>query len=164
MLLLTDCQRRLYAYAFSFLGDRELTRDVVQETSLILWRRANEFERGTSFTAWALSIAYYQVLAARQKLSRDKLVFNEELMLELHDSLSKDDDDDQRQRALAECLKKLPDRQRELVMLHYAEGRPQKAVAEQLGMSLGNVAMTLHRSRVALMKCIERSVAQWRST
>ncbi len=164
MLLLTDCQKRLYGYVYAMLGDREQTRDVVQNISLVLWRRSNEYIPGTNFTAWAYSIAYYEVLAHRKKQSRDKLVFTDEFLLELHESLVREDEDDGlREKALVYCLEKLPARNREMLKRRYAEGHSQKAIAEQFQISVPALAMTLHRSRLALLKCIQRSLAQWRT-
>lgn len=78
--LMTDSQSRLYAFIYSLLSDAELARDVLQETNAVLWAKAAEFEADRDFGPWALAIARYQVLAARQRMSRDRLVFDPDVL------------------------------------------------------------------------------------
>ena len=40
--LLTSNQSRLFAYTLSMLGDRQQAHDVMQETNMILWRKADQ--------------------------------------------------------------------------------------------------------------------------
>ena len=80
--LLTSNQSRLYAYVLSLMGDCNQAKDVMQETNAVLWRKANDFELGSNFGAWMLKVAYFQVMAHRQRLTRDRLVFDDEF---LHD-------------------------------------------------------------------------------
>ncbi len=61
--LLTSNQSRLFAYTLSMLGDRQQAQDVMQETNMILWRKADQFRLGTNFGAWMLKVAYFQVVA-----------------------------------------------------------------------------------------------------
>ena len=50
--------------------------DVLQETNLVLWRRAHEFDTEKTFTALAYRVAYIQVLAHRKKQAHDRHIFN----------------------------------------------------------------------------------------
>jgi len=81
--LLTSHQSRLYAYVLSLLGDRTQADDVLQETNSVLWRKANEFELGTNFGAWMLKVAYFQVMAHRRRLTRDRLVFDDDFLQDI---------------------------------------------------------------------------------
>ena len=60
--LMTEHQGRLYAYVLSLLGDPDQANDVLQETNLVLWRNAGEFQMGSNFRAWAFRIAHFQVM------------------------------------------------------------------------------------------------------
>ena len=83
--LLTQAQQTLYACILSLLPDRVAANDVLQETNLTLWHKAEDFEPGTNFLAWATRIARYHVLNYRRKRQRDRLVFDEALFAELCD-------------------------------------------------------------------------------
>ena len=64
--LLTSNQSRLFAYVLSLVGDRQQAQDVMQETNIVLWRKASQFKLGTNFGAWMLKVAYYQVMEQQQ--------------------------------------------------------------------------------------------------
>ena len=50
---LTANQNRLYGYIFSLLGDHHRANDVLQETNMVLWRKAAEFQTDRDFIPWA---------------------------------------------------------------------------------------------------------------
>ena len=75
--LYTGCQSRLYAFILTLVGNPDQASEVLQETNLVLWQKAEQFEIGTNFMAWALKVARFQVMAFRKKQSRDRLVFSE---------------------------------------------------------------------------------------
>ncbi len=47
--LLTGSQSRLFAYSVSMMGNRQQAQEVMQETNLVMWRKADQFEIGTNF-------------------------------------------------------------------------------------------------------------------
>ena len=81
--LLTGEQTSLFAYIATLLGDVNDASNVLQQTNMVLWKKADEFAPGTSFHAWARKVAYFQTLAYIRDKKRDKLVFDEELVLQL---------------------------------------------------------------------------------
>jgi DNA-directed RNA polymerase specialized sigma24 family protein len=63
-----DTQRRLRVFVLSLAPDFSAADDVLQETFLVVTRKAAESEPGTNFFAWARRIATFKVLA----LARDR--------------------------------------------------------------------------------------------
>ena len=57
----------------------------MQETNAVLWRKAHEFKLGTNFGAWMLRVAYFQVMAHRRKITRDRLVFDDDFLADIAD-------------------------------------------------------------------------------
>ena len=80
---LTKHQSRLRGLIRCLLFRSEHVEDVLQETNLLLWNKADQFQPGTSFWAWASEVARYQVLTHWKKLGRDRHVFDEVLVNEL---------------------------------------------------------------------------------
>ena len=76
-------QRAILCYIRSMVPAVQDADDILQETSITLWSKFGEFEPGTNFRAWALKTAYWKVREARQKISRSKLVFDDELLLDV---------------------------------------------------------------------------------
>lgn len=157
---ITACQSRLYAYILTLTGDRDQARDVLQETNLVIWRKGGEFEPGTNFIAWVFQIARYQVKAYRQRIARDRLVFDDELLNEMADVFTEDEQFDARQDALGRCIEKLTPNHRSLLQIRYNDGLAVKQIATRLNKSANAIAKVLHRTRVALMHCIEQTLSE----
>ena len=70
MLLMTQHQRRIFSYIYTLVPDRHHAEDLLQESSLVICEKFDEFELGTDFVAWACQIAWWRVRAAQQKFAR----------------------------------------------------------------------------------------------
>ena len=155
--LMTEHQGRLYAYVLSLVGDPDQANDVLQETNLVLWRTAGEFQMGSNFRAWAFRIAHFQVMAHRQRQLRDRLVFDDEMLVVLDPAAKAVDETyEERQERLTACLEKLPESQRELLRQRYADGLSLQAIAESVRRTANAVAQTLFRVRRTLIDCVTR--------
>jgi RNA polymerase sigma factor (sigma-70 family) len=87
ILLLTQAQPTIHACIFALLPDRVAAQDLLQETNLTLWHKANDFEIGTIFNAWATRIARYHVLNYRRKINHERRLFDDAMLEALHESL-----------------------------------------------------------------------------
>jgi RNA polymerase sigma-70 factor (ECF subfamily) len=154
--LLTSHQSRLYAYVLSLLGDRIQADDVMQETNAVLWRKADDFKLGTNFGAWMLKVAYFQVMAHRRRLTRDRLVFDDDFLQEIAEGAEQQcEEQGEKQRRLADCIGKLNRRYQELVRRRYTEGATVKSIATQSGQSENSIKQALFRARAALVECVK---------
>src|SRR6059058_3986519 len=121
--LLTQHQRRIFAYIYTLVPNRTDAEDILQETSLIICEKFADFEPGTDFVAWACQIAYWRVRYARQKFARSKVVFDQEILdVVAQTASSMTDELDERHEALAHCLQRLHPRDRELLIARYEPG------------------------------------------
>lgn len=157
---LADAQRGLYAYILQLLPNRMHADDVLQATNLVVWSKRADFREGSDFSAWAATIAYYEVLTFRKKLHRDKLHFDEELIEQLAQEAAADTGQmDSILRALRQCFEKLSEADRELVQMQYADDLRPRQIAARVGRSAGAVAQAMHRIRTGLMKCIDENLS-----
>lgn len=159
--LLTGAQSAVFGYIMSLCHDHARSQDILQETNLTLWRKAEDFEAGTNFTAWACRTAYFHVLNHRRKQSREQLVFDEDVLdylAERQEERALDSHD--RITALRGCLKKLPEDQRQLVERRYEPGASVQAIAENDGKSEGAISQALYRIRTALQQCVEKQLSK----
>src|SRR5437588_7290632 len=76
---LTAAQSSLWAYVLTLHPDPVAAQDILQQTNLTLWRKAKDFQAGSSFFGWASKAAYFHVLTYRRGMRRDRLVFNDEV-------------------------------------------------------------------------------------
>src|SRR5438445_9761124 len=80
MALMTRHQRQIFSYIYVLVPDRNDAEDLLQETSLVICEKFNQFAEGTDFVAWACQIAYWRVRYSRQKYARSKVVFDQEIV------------------------------------------------------------------------------------
>jgi len=124
-------------------------------------QKAAEYDPSRPFIPWAVGFARTQVMAWRKRLTRDRLVFDDELFNTLADQLAVNPPPpSQRLEALERCLGKLPAESRQLVDARYARGESVQAIAERLGRSVNVVSVSLFRVRQSLLSCIRESLAE----
>src|SRR5881392_3160306 len=160
MALMTQHQRRIFAYIYTLVPDRYDAEDLLQETSLVICEKFDEFEDGTDFVAWACQIAYWRVRYARQKFARSKVVFHQDLVDALaQTAAAMHEEIDARHEALAVCLQKLPARDRELVLTRYEPGNGVAEAAQRTGRSMDAAYKALNRLRKLLHDCVSDRLA-----
>jgi RNA polymerase sigma-70 factor (ECF subfamily) len=145
---------RLFRYAFARLGRSEDANDVVQEIFLSVWRALPTFEyhHEGSFPAWLFRIASRRV-GDRVRVRRR------------HDALPLDEAPEGRvefeglavsRRLLTESLAKLPDRQREVVLLRFVADLPVRDIAVSMGRTEAAVTALQMRGLQHLRRYIGR--------
>lgn len=156
MRLFLSCEPRIFAFIRSLVFSRADADDVLQETALVLWEKFDQFEPGTRFDRWAFRIAHFQVMYHRQKKARDRLRFSDSLVEQLGDDMLADTARlEATQEALAQCLGKLPDADRELIRQRYRGDTTNRDVAREIGRSESAISRALNRIYMKLMLCIE---------
>jgi len=156
ILELTQAQQRLFGFLFKRLADREQAREVLQRTNLVLCRTADNFELGTNFKAWAMTVANYEVMAYRKTQARERLVFTDEVFAMIgpeDDGRSPTQSD--RLVHLSHCLQGMSSKNRELLDWRYQGERTMEKIAEEIGSTIGAVKVKLHRLRRQLLGCIQ---------
>lgn len=154
-------QSQLYAYILTLLANTEAADDVLQETNLVLCRKADDFAAGTNFEAWAFRIARTQCMAYWKIRARDKVVLDEDAMSQIASRVeARLADVSDRTRALRQCLGELSPRQREMLEGRYAPNGSLKQLAQRLGRPEPSVSQTLYRIRQALLDCVRSRLAR----
>jgi RNA polymerase sigma-70 factor (ECF subfamily) len=144
------------AFLRSLLPSWSDVDEVMQETSLVAWRKFDRFERGTNFIAWVTTIARFEALDHLRRRGREHLMFSEAVADLLAEEAAPERDVlEQQRRALERCLTKLGDTQRELLLLSYQPGARLHEVAARAGRSVQGHYKSVQRLRSRLLACIE---------
>lgn len=152
---------RLLAHIFGLLPREQDARDVFQKTSLVLWRKFDQFREDGDFLAWACGIAYFEVRNFYRMAGRDRLRFSDELLQTLSDERQqRSHQHDRRAGLLAECIKRLSPRERELIHEVYNVGNSVKELADQIGRAAQTIYNRLNLVRRKLLLCVERRLAE----
>ncbi|QDU14750.1 RNA polymerase sigma factor [Gimesia maris] len=73
----------VYRYIYSLVPRKADADEVMQETSVVLWQKFEEFQPDRDFTRWACGIARLVVLESLRKQRRFIVGFDEQLIKEL---------------------------------------------------------------------------------
>ena len=156
---LTNCQSQLRAYIYTLTNGSDHMMDIVQETNLELWRKSSEWQSGTNFVAWAVTIARFKTLSHFRDKSRDRHVFDPDIMEMLADSVEEIIGEvPQRQIALKSCISKLTSDQQGILKARYFQGQSVKAVSEQFDRSEDGIKSLMRRVRNNLRNCIDQEL------
>jgi RNA polymerase sigma-70 factor (ECF subfamily) len=156
--LLAEHRRPLLHYIFSLVLNEADAEDLVQRTSLVMWRKFDEFDATRSFQAWANGIAFLEVQNFRRTAAAGRLRFSNDAVQGLADQFAGalEPDDRQRMAALKVCLERLPDRDRRLLEEVYWDGRDYESAARSCGMALQTAYNRMRILRVKLLECVSR--------
>ena len=151
---LIGAQEGIFAFILSLVGSVDVARDVLQDTNVVLWKKASSFQEGTNFIGWALTVARLEVLAYRRDRQRDRHTFDVERVGKLADEHPIDPPEDGRKQVFDECWQQLSERQRQLLAERYRPGGSVKEIDRSRDQSPGALSVTLSRLRRALANCI----------
>ncbi len=149
---LEPCLARLWRYAVVLSSSRDAADDLVQATCLRALERADQFAPGTRLDRWLFAILrsiWLNEIRARRIRQGGGFV-------DAEDALTSDGAHDIETNILAaEVLKavgRLPEAQREAVLLVYAEGYTYAEAASALSVPIGTVMSRLAAARATLAK------------
>jgi len=139
-----------------FLGDRETAAEVAQDAFLALWRRASGFDPALgSLPGWLLSIARHRAIDRLRGEARRPGLGSAELLEELHDDDPWRDPAGMADRRWSDSVvrtyvSELPETERRVMVMAYADGLSQAAISERLGMPIGTVKSRTRRALARL--------------
>jgi RNA polymerase sigma-70 factor (ECF subfamily) len=147
--------RPVLGYALRRVTEPTDAADVVAETFLVAWRRIDDVPRGDEARPWLLGVAR-RVLAnqRRGQLRRNRL--GEAIATQLSQELEFDKSRATAQAQLvASALRRLDDRDRELLQLSVWEGLTPSQMAKTISIPAVTVRSRLHRARRRLRREME---------
>lgn len=155
-------ERRLYAYILTLLPQRADADDVLQETSLVMWDKFDADAPPTEFLAWGRRVAYNKVLDFYKKSQRARVRLSQVFLDRMSEAAVASDAPqlDDRREALASCLGKLTQRDRDLLTRRFADGATTQSTSEQLGRSVDAVYKALAKLRQVLFNCVQKTIAR----
>ena len=150
----------LRAFVRSCSPNGQEVDDVMQEVSIAALRKFSTLDDHTAFGPWACLIARYELLSARRRFARDRLVLAEDIVGLLADEGAEELPLRQQQLlALDQCIEKLPRQRRELALAAYTKGTTIREIARRLGRTEGSLYQLLARIRKGLHRCMDRALA-----
>jgi RNA polymerase sigma-70 factor, ECF subfamily len=135
----------VYGLCLRLVRDPAEAQDCLQETFVRAWRRLAEFRGDSRLATWLHRIAVNEALARKRKTS------TEQRHLSAVDSGKRyATNDPATLQDVERAIAKLPERAREVFVLHAIYGYAHEEVASMLAVTVGTSKTQLHRSRKLL--------------
>lgn len=152
-------ERRVFAVAWSRLGDATLAEEVTQEAFIRAYRRLWLLGDGAKFSGWINTIARRLAinlgLRHRRELNRRQRWVLENPGPAATDRPAETADPDYTPETLRQTLAELPPVHRECLVLFYLEGKSGAEAAAALGITESALRVRLHRARAAMRERLE---------
>ena len=145
-----DAVPALRAFAISLTGNVEHADDLVQETVLKAWAASDSFRPGTNLKAWLFTILRNHNSTQFRKRRREVEDVDGAMAANL--ASKAEQEGHVALMEMQEALVKLPEDQREAVLLVGAAGFSYEDVAEMCGVAVGTIKSRVSRGRVLLAK------------
>ena len=135
----------LRAFAVSLCGDRERADDLVQETLFKAWNHLDSFHEGTNLKAWLFTILRNTYFSERRKRKREVEDADGSYAARLASRPEQHGHMDMQDFQAA--LVRLPDDQREALVLVGAAGFSYEEAADISGCAVGTIKSRVNRAR-----------------
>lgn len=154
-------QDEVYTLARRLVGDPHLASDIAQESLIRAWRALPRFRGDARLSTWLYRITVNTSWTHRARARR-----HQGMPIEEHYDLAAPEDADhpvvagemlELRGRLREALDRLPDGQRQVVVLKDIHGWSHAEIAEATGISITAAKVRLHRARARLAKDLEEA-------
>ncbi len=153
--------KALWAVAVGVLADRTLAHDVVQDAAVIALEKKHEFDRRTSFAAWAGQIVRFVALNEGRKRQRQRAgqlpqssVGGPAASTPRSDEAGGTGRSGFRDARLGPALDLLDDVARACLVMRTVLEMPYAQISESLGIPEGTAMSHVHRARAALRRAL----------
>jgi len=158
--LFLQYQPAVRGYILSMIPDFSLAEDVMQETFIVVTRKAAGFELGTSFPAWVKTIARFKALEAIRVNRNSPEYLSEEVIQALGADRSEfRENEDERLVHLASCIDELAPQAKRSILFRYKNDHLPPEIAGLMGCTVQSVNVTLSRARAFLRECVTRKAS-----
>jgi RNA polymerase sigma-70 factor, ECF subfamily len=145
----------ILSYLSSFLNDRQLAEEVLQDVMMAVWNHADQFRGDSKVRTWLLTIARNRAINTRRRNAPHLVQFDDALDMDAGDTTPLEKvERKHRSEQMREALNRLPPAYQEILLLVFYHQLSGVEVAEVLGISTGTVKSRLHRAKELLRRVL----------
>jgi RNA polymerase sigma-70 factor (ECF subfamily) len=136
------------------IDDRYATEDIVQELFIKLWTNRKQLDLQTNVSGYLFQMAKNMSF----NFTRDETNRRNILKSKCEDDLylsALPPEDYEYQEVLEDCIRQLPPRCKEILLMHRVDGYKQKEIAEKLNISVQTIKNQIGLSLQRLKNCLE---------
>lgn len=139
----------VYRIAWRWAGNRSDAEDIAQDVCVRLGQAIRSFKGEGAFTTWLYAMTLNVARDLKRKTGRDAAKTEAFGVHALIVGEAAEDADDPAERLWA-AVRRLPDKQREAVMLVYGEGMSHADAADAMGLAEATVSWHVHEAKKRL--------------
>ena len=134
----------LVGYVCSYVNDEEVSKDIVHDVFLVVLKNEKNLDTSYSLKSYLFTLSKNYALNYLKHLR--VVAMNEREVVEALQNADEElDNYEQRMARLNEKLDELPEKQREVLIKCFVEGRTYKDVADEMGISVNSVKTHISR-------------------
>ena len=148
----------VYRVAYRWCGRKADAEDIAQDVCVRIGRAIRDYRGGGAFTTWLYALTLNAARDHARKSARESAKTEAYGVHALISGETPEEPDDQAE-ALWTAVRRLPDKQRDAVLLVYGEGLSHAAAAEAMAISEATVSWHIHEAKKRL-KVLVRSAGE----
>ncbi|MFD2551840.1 sigma-70 family RNA polymerase sigma factor [Bizionia sediminis] len=164
----------LFNFTIARISDREIAKDLVQDTFFAALKSKKNFKGEASERTWLISILKRKIIDHYRKINSKKgqaevrMTYNstetedgdwlEERIADPFDKTAEDTlENNELGEAIYSCLEKLPEKQALIFKMKTIEGLETEVICNELNITASNLWVIIHRARTAMAQCMEKT-------
>ena len=158
--LLTPLEKMIWRVCWHYTGDREAASDCGQDAMVRIWRNLGSYRGDCAFETWVYRVAANCCMDYLRKKKRDRSESIEPLKEQGFDPADPKAGTEEQvvaadeQKRLREAITRLPEDQREALIMTQLEKVPYEEAAKLLGVSEGPVKSRVNRAKARLKEIL----------
>jgi len=167
-VLMKRYESKVYSYIYYSVKNQEMAEDLFQEVfmKIIVRLRSGKYQENGKFYAWVMRVAHNLIIDTFRKETDEKIISNDETEQDLFNDPSLAVNDNREQEMIQEqmvsdikeLIAKLPENQRQVLLMRYYEDMSFKEIAQQTNCSI-NTALGRMRYALINLKKMYRNIA-----
>ncbi len=167
-VLMKRYESKVYSYIYYSVKNQEMAEDLFQEVfmKIIVRLRSGKYQENGKFYAWVMRVAHNLIIDTFRKETDEKIISNDETEQDLFNDPSLAVNDNREQEMIQEqmvcdikeLIAKLPENQRQVLLMRYYEDMSFKEIAQQTNCSI-NTALGRMRYALINLKKMSRNIA-----
>lgn len=132
---------KLYGFTLKYLKSTDETEELVQSVFLKVWENHKTLKKESSFKSYLFTIAYNEICNVFRRRSHLQAFVGEQLIENAHASNETEEliDFNSIREQIDQIIARLPERQRTIFLKSRQDGKSNKEIANELGLSSGTV-------------------------
>lgn len=153
-ILYKKYSRRIYNFGYSILKLKEEAENLTQDVFVSLWENRSNIEKNTSVRSYLFTITYNSAISIIRRKARESRFLEYLMTLQNIEVLTAQAELEYNELSdeLEEIINGLPDRQKEVFILHHVENLKYNEIAERLHISVNTIENHMSRALKAIRK------------